>query len=404
MWRKSLTLGAQQLQRRSGASSSFSTLSPADLQKINKTTVKLYRILRKASKLNQGQMTGNLMDSDLDEDQNTNNNNTHCILLQPPLSKRAYGHARKINANSTYWCEDGVMDEDRGEKSRQVLSFYAWWAQYMNDNFSMYKQMEDKISNLKISRTETETETETDGDSKSMSLEELMEKNIFISDHDLKAALRDGFRLFTEEEELDKLDILDLQRFAIESLKLIEEQKDLWYKTSIFVDREKGLRVTATSSCIGTTAIGHLSSQDNLKNRFCYRVRVENFNQPTNDDANNVFQLLGRTWKIIEDREMSEENEDDREFTVNAPNTGVVGKIPVIKPGEAFEYMSSCDLGTQSGTMKGCFHMAIVDDDTECAQVGDPVEAFHASPDKLFELNVAPFRLIATGAESKFIS
>ena len=183
------------------------------------------------------------MDSDLDEDQN--NNNTHCILLQPPLSKRAYGHARKINANSTYWCEDGVMDEDRGEKSRQVLSFYAWWAQYMNDNFSMYKQMEDKISNLKISQTETETET--DGDSKSMSLEELMEKNIFISDHDLKAALRDRFRLFTEEEELDKLDILDLQRFAIESLKLIEEQKDLWYKTSIFVDREKGLRVTATS-------------------------------------------------------------------------------------------------------------------------------------------------------------
>lgn len=108
--------------------------------------------------------------------------------------------------------------------------------------------------------------------------------------------------------------------------------------------------------------------------------------------------------QITEDREISEGDEDDdREFTVNAPNTGVVGKIPVIKPGEAFEYMSSCDLGTQSGTMKGCFHMAIVDDDTESAQVGDPVEAFHATPDKLFELSVAPFRLIATDTVSKFI-
>lgn len=51
-------------------------------------------------------------------------------------------------------------------------------------------------------------------------------------------------------------------------------------------------------SCIGTTAVGHLSSQDNLKNRFCYRVRVENFNQPSDGDDNNVVQLLGRTWKV----------------------------------------------------------------------------------------------------------
>lgn len=227
MLRKSLTLVAQQLQRSPSATSSFSTLSTADLQQINKTTARLYRILRKAAKLNQSQFTGNLMDSDL--------NNTHCILLQPPLSKRAYGHARKIKSNSTYWCKDEEKDEGRDEKSRQVLSFCAWWTQYLNDSFSVYKQMEDKISKLGKSCT--------DG---GMDLEELMEKNILISDHDLKSAVRDGFRLFTEKE-LNKVGILDLQRFAIESLKLIEEQKDLWHKTSIFVDREKGLRVTATS-------------------------------------------------------------------------------------------------------------------------------------------------------------
>mmetsp|Transcript_9606 Transcript_9606/g.11189 ORF Transcript_9606/g.11189 Transcript_9606/m.11189 type:complete len:154 (-) Transcript_9606:44-505(-) len=148
---------------------------------------------------------------------------------------------------------------------------------------------------------------------------------------------------------------------------------------------------------------------DSVKHRFAYRIRIENFNEPVNEQEINekcsdkVVQLLGRTWKIIEDEEeyvkLPAEIEDldskSREVNVVAPTTGAVGNLPVIRPGEAFEYMSGCELGTVNGTMGGCFHMAIVDDETESAQVGDPVDAFKLPSDRLFELEVAPFKLSA---------
>jgi len=90
------------------------------------------------------------------------------------------------------------------------------------------------------------------------------------------------------------------------------------------------------------------------------------------------------------------EEDSDKVVTVNAPTTGVVGLLPVIKPGEIFEYMSGCDLKTQNGTMCGSFHMAVVDGDTKSGQVGDPVDAMHSPKDKVFEMPVATFRLITT--------
>jgi uncharacterized protein affecting Mg2+/Co2+ transport len=130
----------------------------------------------------------------------------------------------------------------------------------------------------------------------------------------------------------------------------------------------------------------------------------------SNTDSNsNIYQLLGRTWMIAEDPvsvadsasistslSTEEEDEDDEsEVTVNAPTTGVVGHLPVIRPGEMFEYTSGCDLASATGTMKGCFHMAAVDRDTKSAQVGDMVDALHAPKDQRFKIQVAPFRLIA---------
>ena len=127
-----------------------------------------------------------------------------------------------------------------------------------------------------------------------------------------------------------------------------------------------------------------------------------------NDSNSNIYQLLGRTWMIAEDpvpiavsssestKEAEEEEEDDEsEVTVNAPTTGVVGHLPVIRPGEMFKYTSGCDLASATGTMKGCFHMAAVDRDTKSAQVGDMVDALHAPKDQRFKIQVAPFRLIA---------
>jgi len=36
---------------------------------------------------------------------------------------------------------------------------------------------------------------------------------------------------------------------------------------------------------------------------------------------------------------------------------GVVGKTPVLEPGESFEYTSGCDLTTPFGSMRGTYQM-----------------------------------------------
>ena len=74
--------------------------------------------------------------------------------------------------------------------------------------------------------------------------------------------------------------------------------------------------------------------------RFIYTIRI------TNEGAETV-QLLSRHW-IITDA-MGEVHE------VRGP--GVVGKQPVLEPGESFEYTSGCDLTTPFGTMRGTYQM-----------------------------------------------
>ncbi len=73
---------------------------------------------------------------------------------------------------------------------------------------------------------------------------------------------------------------------------------------------------------------------------FLYTIRI------TNESAETV-QLLSRHW-IITDA-MGEVRE------IKGP--GVIGKQPVLEPGESFEYTSGCDLTTPFGTMRGTYQM-----------------------------------------------
>ena len=141
--------------------------------------------------------------------------------------------------------------------------------------------------------------------------------------------------------------------------------------------------LTNPYSCIGKTASGSAPTSD-TKHRFAYRIRVENL--PEND---KTVQLLGRTWKIQDDSGLDPGNP----IVVKAPTTGAVGHLPVLHPGEVFEYMSGCELATKTGTMSGMFHMATVPPKTRYAMVGDPVDAFQS--DQKFELAVQLFPLIA---------
>jgi ApaG protein len=64
-----------------------------------------------------------------------------------------------------------------------------------------------------------------------------------------------------------------------------------------------------------------------------------------------TVQLKTRHWRITDAHGKTEE--------VRGP--GVVGKTPVLDPGESFTYTSGCPLGTASGIMVGSYQMQLQD-------------------------------------------
>ena len=90
---------------------------------------------------------------------------------------------------------------------------------------------------------------------------------------------------------------------------------------------------------------------------FVYTVRITN-------ESEQTVRLQSRHW-IITDAEGRVEH-------VRGP--GVVGRQPILPPGESFEYSSACPLGTSFGTMQGTYQM--ID-----------------STGERFEVEIAPFAL-----------
>lgn len=73
---------------------------------------------------------------------------------------------------------------------------------------------------------------------------------------------------------------------------------------------------------------------------FSYTIHITN-------EGRETAQLVSRHWIITDGDGDAEE--------VRGP--GVVGKQPVLAPGESFEYTSACPLGTNFGTMHGTYQM-----------------------------------------------
>lgn len=94
---------------------------------------------------------------------------------------------------------------------------------------------------------------------------------------------------------------------------------------------------------VQTAYLAEQSDPDEGSWVWAYKVRIENAGPET-------VQLLRRTWRITDAQ--------GRMQTVEGP--GVVGKQPVLRPGQAFEYTSGTPLGTASGFMTGAYHMIVV--------------------------------------------
>jgi ApaG protein len=110
---------------------------------------------------------------------------------------------------------------------------------------------------------------------------------------------------------------------------------------------------------VASTFVPERSTPEANEYFFAYTVVITN-------DSDETVQLESRHWVITDGSGHIEE--------VRGP--GVVGKQPVLQPGESFQYTSACPLGTPRGTMHGSYHMVREDGSR-------------------FDAEIAPFELVA---------
>ena len=105
------------------------------------------------------------------------------------------------------------------------------------------------------------------------------------------------------------------------------------------------------------TFLADQSDPDKNHYVFAYTITVTN-------TGSVAAQLISRHWIITDAEHRVQE----------VKGQGVVGKQPVLKPGESFEYTSGTSITTSVGTMRGSYQMVAEDG---CA----------------FEVPIAPFTL-----------
>lgn len=95
---------------------------------------------------------------------------------------------------------------------------------------------------------------------------------------------------------------------------------------------------------------------------FAYTITIHNTGQVP-------AQLIARHWLIHDAQGHAEE----------VKGLGVVGKQPLLRPGESFQYTSGCRLRTTSGTMHGRYFC--ITEDAEHFEVPIPLFVLDAQTD-----------------------
>lgn len=97
----------------------------------------------------------------------------------------------------------------------------------------------------------------------------------------------------------------------------------------------RGIKITVKTSFEGTYFKNY-----KIHFAFTYHISIEN-------QSKDSVQLNSRHWIIY----------DALNHTETVDGEGVIGKKPVIKPGENYTYSSGCLLSSPIGAMKGYFSM-----------------------------------------------
>jgi uncharacterized protein affecting Mg2+/Co2+ transport len=247
-------------------------------------------------------------------------------------------------------------------------------------------------------------------------------KTAWTTPKQIEEAIRRAFKTFNKQNPAATVavDTSHLHKYSIRAIQLLREQQIMWNHSSTHVT-DSIVRVTATSQCIEKAASDSVLNVTlppvvtpqmvalSTKYRFAYRIRLENVS------TDQTVQLVGRYWHIAEQQHDSDDSSSSAAtpppIEVNAPYTGAVGQLPVLQPGQVFEYMSGTDLATPCGQMKGHLYMARVPKSTISAKSGDEVDALKFASattkdtmteqesdeleSRLFEAAVAPFPLEA---------
>jgi ApaG protein len=100
-----------------------------------------------------------------------------------------------------------------------------------------------------------------------------------------------------------------------------------------------------------------------LKGEFMFAYRITIVNQ-----SEQTLQLLSRHWHIVDANGVEKEIEGE----------GVVGQQPILRPNEAYQYVSGCNLNTEIGKMFGTYLM------------------INISNGKKFKVNIPVFHLVAS--------
>jgi ApaG protein len=97
----------------------------------------------------------------------------------------------------------------------------------------------------------------------------------------------------------------------------------------------RGIKISVLTSFEGTYFKNH-----KMHFAFSYQITIENHSKDS-------VQLMSRHWEIFDALNQKDVVDGD----------GVIGKKPVLNPGETHTYSSGCLLCAPFGTMKGHFNM-----------------------------------------------
>jgi ApaG protein len=97
----------------------------------------------------------------------------------------------------------------------------------------------------------------------------------------------------------------------------------------------RGIKISVLTTFEGTYFKNH-----KIHFAFSYEITIEN-------QGKDSVQLISRHWEIF----------DSLNDIEDVDGEGVIGKKPVLKPGESHIYSSGCLLSSPHGAMRGFFNM-----------------------------------------------